>query len=117
MFILSYQTNYPHRNTNIIDTCIVFRSWHISSVSSFVISFFAIVALGVFYEYLRAFQTTIDRRIAASLAGVAAKGKGRELGRPASRNGNGSRSSTPEQDVEDSGLLTGRRVLKPTSVG
>ena len=38
-----------HRNTQIQDTCIVFRSWHISSNPAFVFSCLAILALGVFF--------------------------------------------------------------------
>jgi len=56
-------------NTDIIDTCIVFPQWHISSNFDFILSFFAIVALGVFYEYLREFQRRADVKIARSLRG------------------------------------------------
>ncbi|KAJ7680646.1 Ctr copper transporter family-domain-containing protein [Mycena polygramma] len=91
-------------NTQIIDTCIVFRSWHVSSKAMFVGSCIAIVALGVFYEYLRAFQKSLDTRIALSLV---ESGKGK---RPASRSGR----SSPD---EDAGLLTGRRLFKIASTG
>lgn len=50
-------------NTQIEDTCIVFRSWHISSTFSFVASFFVIVAIGVFYEWLRSFQKAFDKQL------------------------------------------------------
>ncbi|KAF8588668.1 Ctr-domain-containing protein [Ramaria rubella] len=54
-------------NTQIIDTCIVFPQWHITSNTSFVFSFFAIVALGVAYEWLRDFQKRVDIRVAGDL--------------------------------------------------
>ncbi|CAE6445900.1 unnamed protein product [Rhizoctonia solani] len=55
-------------NTQIIDTCIVFKSWHISSNGTFFLSFLAIVVLGVGYEWLRRAQTILDVRIARSIA-------------------------------------------------
>lgn len=91
------------RNTQIIDTCIVFPQWHIRSNFGFVVSFFVIVALGVFYEWLRAFSRRVDRSIARSLA-AGGKGKARVSAR-------GSPSPTPE----DAGLLTGRRSFKSSS--
>ncbi|KAF8606366.1 Ctr copper transporter [Ceratobasidium sp. AG-I] len=54
-------------NTQIIDTCIVFKSWHISSNGAFLLSFIAIVLLGVGYEWLRRAQTILDVRIARSI--------------------------------------------------
>lgn len=78
-----------------MDTCIVFESWHISTNSAFVFSCFAIIALGILFEYLRALQKNFDTRIALSLI----KDKRR------------SRSRSPNP-VEEEGLLTGR-VLKP----
>ena len=55
-----------------------FRS--IRSTTSFLLSFLAIVALGVFYEWLRAFARRLDRSVARALAASssgAGKGKGR----------------------------------------
>jgi len=101
-------------NTQIINTCIVFRQWHISSTFSFVLSFFVIIALGVLYEYLREVQKTVDRRIAAGLRGSGAeRARGSRSGSRARREA----SSSPEglSEVEDSGLLTGRRALKRAS--
>ncbi|KAH7919287.1 Ctr copper transporter [Leucogyrophana mollusca] len=94
-------------NTQIIDTCIVFKQWHIHSNSAFVLSFFVIVGLGVLYEYLRAFRVAFDGRIAATLN----KGKSRSPAR--------SGRSTPDHtsDVEEAGLLTGRRALRPSRTG
>ncbi|KAF8844703.1 Ctr copper transporter [Paxillus ammoniavirescens] len=84
-------------NTQIVNTCVVFRSWHIHSNAQFVLSFFAIVLLGVLYEYLRVFQRDFDARIGAKLS------KGKRSASPVSR------SSTPERS-EEAALLSGRRV-------
>ncbi|KAF7361624.1 FAD-binding FR-type domain-containing protein [Mycena venus] len=94
-------------NTQIIDTCIVFRSWHVTSNAFFFGSCIAIVALGVFYEYLRAFSKSVDTRIALALV---ASGKGKRA--PAS----GTRSGRNSPD-EDAGLLSGRRVFKIATTG
>jgi solute carrier family 31 (copper transporter), member 1 len=105
-------SNFPFpRNTQVIDTCIVFPQWHIRSNASFVLSFFVIVALGVLYEYLREVQKDVDRKIAASLRGSGAE----RISRGASREG----STSPDRsgEVEDAGLLTGRRILKKTLGG
>ncbi|KAF9222518.1 Ctr copper transporter [Gyrodon lividus] len=89
-------------NTQIINTCVVFRSWHIRSYTQFVVSFVAIVLLGVLYEYLRVFQRDVDERIGAKLS------KGKRAASPVSGR------STPERG-EEAALLGGRRV-KQTSV-
>ncbi|RDB16712.1 Copper transport protein CTR2 [Hypsizygus marmoreus] len=96
-------------NTQIIDTCIVFPSWHISSTASFVVSCLLIVALGVLYEYLREFQKRYDVHLALSLASSGAKGKARA--------GAGSGRSSPDPAEEESGLLTGRRLLRASATG
>ena len=86
------------RNTQIEDTCIVFKQWHISSRFFFALSFLAIILISLVYEYLREYQRTVDRRIALVLSRKA-RGKGSVSGR-----------STPEQsgpEVEEAGLLTG----------
>jgi len=79
-------------NYQIVDTCIVFRSWHVSSTTSFVLSFFAIVAIGVFYEWLRSYQKVVDRKIVA----VESKGKVRS---------GASRDASRERTQEDVSLL------------
>ncbi|KAJ7268687.1 Ctr copper transporter [Mycena haematopus] len=94
-------------NTQIIDTCIVFRSWHVTSNAFFFGSCIAIVCLGVFYEYLRAFSKSVDRRIAISLV---ASGKGKKRSASETRSGR----SSPD---EDAGLLTGRRVFRIATTG
>jgi solute carrier family 31 (copper transporter), member 1 len=93
-------------NTQVIDTCIIFPQWHISSNASFVISFFIIVALGILYEYMRQIQKTLDRRIALSLENTRAKAKSRSVGTSSGR------SSPGEDMAEETGLLNGRRVFK-----
>lgn len=113
------------RNTQIVDTCIVFPQWQyvfpvkllmnafqahtlsIRSNTSFVLSFFAIVALGIFYEWLRAFSKRLDRSIARSLSD--GKGKSR-----VSR----SRSSSPVTGAraEEEALLTGSFKAHATCV-
>ncbi|KAF7315661.1 FAD-binding FR-type domain-containing protein [Mycena indigotica] len=94
-------------NTQIIDTCIVFRSWHVTSKAYFFGSCLAIVALGILYEYLRAFQKSLDTRIAIALV---ASGKGKTRARSGSRSGR----SSPD---EDAGLLSGRRMFKVAATG
>ena len=94
-------------NTQIEDTCIVFRSWHISTNSAFVFSCAVIVGLGVLYEYLRVAQRNLDRRIAATLS---AQGKGKTAA--AHAHGSVSGRDSPEIDSEEAGLLTGALVKK-----
>lgn len=90
------------RNTQIEDTCIVFKQWHISSHFVFVLSFIAIIFISLGYEYLRAYQRSVDRRIALALS----RGKGRDKGVVSGRS---SPSELSGADVEDAGLLSGRR--------
>lgn len=52
-------------NSQIIDTCVVFKSWHIRSNAGFVLSCFAIVLLGIFFEWLRSYARRVDRKILA----------------------------------------------------
>ncbi|KAI0929937.1 hypothetical protein AcV5_006774 [Taiwanofungus camphoratus] len=106
---MAHSTSMPMRcsmnmlwNTQIENTCIVFRSWHISSNTHFVLSCIAIVALGVLYEWLRVAQRDVDLRIARRLI---AEGKGKARTTRSGRN-------TPESDSEGAGLLTGVPVLK-----
>ncbi|KAI0775826.1 Ctr copper transporter [Trametes elegans] len=94
-------------NTQVEDTCIVFRSWHISSTTAFVFSCAVVVGLGVLYEWLRAAQRTLDRRIAATLS---AQGKGKATA--TATGGSVSGRSTPEFESEEAGLLTGSLVPK-----
>ncbi|KAF9244898.1 copper transporter [Melanogaster broomeanus] len=84
-------------NTQIIDTCVIFPSWHIRSTAQFLVSFVVIVLLGVLYEYLRVLQQSVDAKIGEKLS------KGKRAASPVSGR------STPERG-EDAALLGGRRV-------
>ena len=86
-------------NTQIIDTCVVFPSWHIRSSAQFVFSFAAIVCLSVLYEYLRLFQRDVDARIRERV------NKGKRAASPPV-----SGRSTPSEHGEDTGLLNGRKA-------
>ncbi|KAH7107996.1 Ctr copper transporter [Auriculariales sp. MPI-PUGE-AT-0066] len=55
-------------NTQIEDTCIVFRSWHVQSNTDFIIALVVVAGFGVLYEWLRVVQVNYDRRVAARLA-------------------------------------------------
>lgn len=93
-----YGHGLHHRNTQIEDTCIVFKQWHISSRFFFALSFLAIILISLGYEYLREYQRMVDRRIALAISRKT-RGKGSVSGR-----------STPEQsgpEVEEVGLLSG----------
>jgi len=74
-----------YRNADIINTCIVFRSWHTHTHIQFVLSLLAIILLGVFYEYLRVVQQGLDYRIALSLSAA----KTRKIRVPSSRSSPG----------------------------
>ncbi|KAL4074064.1 Ctr copper transporter [Scleroderma citrinum] len=99
-------------NTQVIDTCIIFSSWHIHTHFQFVLSLLAIVLLGVLFEYLRVLQQCVDHRIATKV------GKGKRTVSPPSVSGR----STPEGDARNDealSLLNGRRarsakILVPT---
>jgi copper transporter 1 len=86
-------------NTQIIDTCVVFPSWHIRSSAQFVFSFAAIVFLGVLYEYLRLFQRDVDVRIKERV------NKGKRAASPPV-----SGRSTPGERGEETGLLSDRKA-------
>ncbi|KZV73316.1 copper transporter [Peniophora sp. CONT] len=91
-------------NTQIEDTCIVFKQWHISSKFIFALSFFAIIAISLGYEWLRAYQRSVDTQIALALS----RGKGRSV--------SGRSSPLPsDPDAEEAGLLSGR-VFKSSSI-
>ncbi|KAJ7028312.1 Ctr copper transporter [Mycena alexandri] len=62
-------------NTQIVDTCIVFRTWHVSSTTTFLVSCAVIMALGVLYEALRATQKTLDARLVRELPGAVSLGE------------------------------------------
>ena len=99
--IPSYLSPLPTcRNTQVVDTCIVFKQWHISSRFAFALSLIAIIFMSLGYEYLRAYQRIVDHRIALMLS----RGKARDKGSVSGR-------SSPELSspgVEEAGLLSGR---------
>ena len=86
----------------------------IRSHASFVLSFLAIVALGVFYEWLRFFARKVDRSVARSI--LAGKGNGKNKG--VSGTGTRGRSPSPASASpdEDAGLLTGSSVPRRKGV-
>lgn len=47
-------------NTSTKGMCIVFKSWHVQSASSFVVSLAVVFALGVAYEYLKQHVSRLD---------------------------------------------------------
>ena len=97
-------------NTQVADTCVVFRSWHISGPAALFGSCVAIAALGVLYEYLRVASARLDRRIAATLS---AQGKGKtSMAVGAAVVSASSREPEDELDSEEAGLLTGALVVK-----
>jgi len=77
----------------------VFPQWHIRSNAGFVLSFFVIVGLGVAYEWLRAYQRTVDVKIALYIQESKGKARATASGR-----------SSPDDEV--SHLLTGRPTAK-----
>ncbi|TXT07363.1 hypothetical protein VHUM_03083 [Vanrija humicola] len=61
-------------NNQVADTCVVFRSWHISGWTGMVVSCLAIVAISVGYAALLAHTRAYERRVAAALAAQAGAG-------------------------------------------
>lgn len=57
-------------NTQVQDTCVVFRSWHITGWFTFVLSFLIIVLLGITYEWLRKLQRALDVQTAQRVTKV-----------------------------------------------
>jgi hypothetical protein len=54
-------------NTQIVDTCIIFRSWHISSTFTLLLSIVIIILIGIGYEYTRVLQGRLDKSIARGI--------------------------------------------------
>lgn len=91
-------------NTQIEDTCIVFRQWHISSKFIFFLSCLAVIGISLGYEWLRAYQRKLDLRIALALS------------RSKARSVSGRSSPVPhEPGVEEEGLLSGH-TIKPNAL-
>ncbi|RSH78740.1 uncharacterized protein EHS24_001639 [Apiotrichum porosum] len=55
-------------NHQVADTCVVFRSWHVSGWAGMVFSCFAIIAISVGYAALLAHSRKYERGLAAELA-------------------------------------------------
>lgn len=104
--VILIKTYSECRNTQIEDTCVVFRGWHISSKFTFFLSFLAVIAISLAYEWLRAYSRAVDQRIALGLS-KSSKGKDRSFS---------SGRSSPEVlnagEVEEAGLLSGKRKAK-----
>jgi copper transporter 1 len=100
-------------NTQIINTCIIFPSWHISSTTSFVFSFIVIVLLGVLYEHLRCVQQRLDVYIARR---ILAKDRGKRAS-SRSRSGSASPVGVSRADEDREPLLAGRFKVFTTSPG
>ncbi|KAF9523503.1 copper transporter [Crepidotus variabilis] len=99
-------------NTDILDTCIVFRSWHIRTPTHFVLSLLAIVLLGVLFEYLRVLKGRLDVWLAEGLKeGGGGGGRGRD--RSNSRAGTGRGSTSPNEGGSSSEEL-GLTPIPPT---
>ncbi|EAU90893.2 hypothetical protein CC1G_02280 [Coprinopsis cinerea okayama7 len=102
-------------NTQIYDTCIVFKSWHISSKTGFLLSCIAIILICVFHEWVRVFQRKVDYQVALKLrnkvSGGAVSGSRGSSGRASPVDGH-------HRDVEDAGLLSGNpRLLRNAFTG
>ncbi|KAG8950716.1 hypothetical protein FRC03_012752 [Tulasnella sp. 419] len=54
-------------NWETVDTCVVFRSWHVTSTTTFVLSFLAIASISIFFEWLKQVAIAYDKRLAATL--------------------------------------------------
>ncbi|ODN75948.1 hypothetical protein L202_05929 [Cryptococcus amylolentus CBS 6039] len=51
-------------NNQVADTCVVFRSWHISGTWTMVLSCLIIIAISLFYSYLLHYIKQYDRQVA-----------------------------------------------------
>jgi len=85
-------------NAQIVDTCVVFRGWHISSRTAMLVSCLAIIGLCIFHEWVRLYQKRVDHQIARRLQAKAAP-PALPTNRSDSDSGRGS------HDVEEDGLL------------
>lgn len=102
--------SFENRNSDIIDTCIVFRWWHVRSYPGFVLTIFIIALLGVLYEYLRVLQRNLDLHILS----LSAKNRGVARDRDRS-NSPRAGSAIGEGNLEAVGLLSGRLLLAKTT--
>ncbi|WVQ80452.1 hypothetical protein IAT38_002557 [Cryptococcus sp. DSM 104549] len=54
-------------NNQVADTCVVFRSWHISGTWTMILSCLTIIGISLFYSYLLHYIKNLDRQIAVTL--------------------------------------------------
>jgi copper transporter 1 len=90
-----------------MNTCIVFSSWHITSKTLFTLSFFFIIGLGIFYEYLRIFTRQFDYNLAQTLKNDKSKGRIRLP----------SHEPSPERHGDDIGPSSSGHHSKKNSIG
>lgn len=57
-------------NWETIDTCVVFRSWHVRNMAQFVITLLIIVLIGVSFEWLRKVQKRYDHTLSRGPVGA-----------------------------------------------
>ncbi|KAG8979408.1 hypothetical protein FRC05_008393 [Tulasnella sp. 425] len=58
-------------NWETVDTCVVFRSWHVYNMTQFVITCLIIVLIGVSFEWLRKVQKGYDAKLSRGPVGGA----------------------------------------------
>ncbi|KAG8956209.1 hypothetical protein FRC04_004285 [Tulasnella sp. 424] len=73
-------------NWETVDTCVVFRSWHVYNMTQFVITCLIIVLIGVSFEWLRKVQKGYDAKLSRGPVGGAGTKRSRSPP-PASRAG------------------------------
>ncbi|WWD22372.1 hypothetical protein CI109_106863 [Kwoniella shandongensis] len=54
-------------NNQIADTCVVFRSWHISGPTTMILSCLIVILISLFYSYLLHYTKQYDRQIALTI--------------------------------------------------
>lgn len=57
-------------NWETVDTCVVFRSWHVHNMAQFVITCLIIVLIGVSFEWLRKVQKGYDAKLSRGPVGA-----------------------------------------------
>ncbi|KIR63724.1 solute carrier family 31 (copper transporter), member 1 [Cryptococcus bacillisporus CA1873] len=70
-------------NNQVADTCVVFRSWHISGTWTMILSCLVIIGISLFYSYLLHYIKDYDRHIAAAIYSSTQQGRRDRDGSPA----------------------------------
>ncbi|UOH83897.1 hypothetical protein LQV05_006635 [Cryptococcus neoformans] len=70
-------------NNQVADTCVVFRSWHISGTWTMILSCLVIIGISVFYSYLLHYIKDYDRHVAAAIYSSTQQGRRDRDGSPA----------------------------------